>query len=139
MSKNLQRLDELIPQYALNKSEMDSYKKLCDKENAEIKSIMTDLVLPSYESGEYKATCTISERVSMNEDELLSLFSSVPGFVAVSYDYAIIKNKPYIDYDALEKAIYDGKLSNDQLLELDKAKEVKKVTILRITNRKEKK
>ena len=139
MSENLKKLDKLIPQYAMNKSEMDSYKKICDKENAEIKKLMTDLVLPFYEAGEYKATCTISERESMNEEILLSLFSSVPGFSRINYDYDIIKSKPYIDFDALEKAIYDGELSQDQLLELDKAKEVKKVTTLRVSKIKKKK
>lgn len=135
---NLNTLNELIPRYAQNKLELDSYKKICDKENAEIKAIMTDLVLPTHEAGGYKATCTVSERENLNEEILLSLFSSVPGFVQISNDYGIIKNKPYIDFDALEKAIYDEKLSNEQLLELNKAKEVKKVTTLRISKIKQK-
>jgi len=45
----LNDLDVLIPQYAENKSEMDSYKKICDKENAQIKSIMKDFVVEKYE------------------------------------------------------------------------------------------
>lgn len=136
MSKNLQKLDELIPQYAVNKSELDSYKKICDKENAEIKSIMTDLVLPSYDAGDYVATCSVSERESFNEEILISLFDSVPGFVKVCEQFEIIKSRPYIDFDALEKAIYDEALSKDQLLELEKAKEVKTVTTLRVKRKK---
>ena len=132
MSTNLKKLDELIPQYAMNKSEMDSYKKICDKENAEIKKLMTDLVLPFYEAGEYKATCTISERESMNEEMLLE--------IAHNHGISeIVKTKEYIDFDALEKAIYDGKISQEILLELDKAKEVKKVTTLRVSKIKKKK
>lgn len=132
MSTNLKKLDELIPQYAMNKSEMDSYKKICDKENAEIKKLMTDLVLPFYEAGEYKATCTISERESMNEEMLLE----IAHYHGIS---EIVKTKEYIDFDALEKAIYDGKISQEILLELDKAKEVKKVTTLRVSKIKKKK
>ena len=138
MSKNLSRLDELIPQYALNKKEMDDYKEICDKENAEIKKLMTDLILSSYETGEYKATCSISERKNLNEEVLLALFSSVPSFVKINQNCGIIKERPYIDFDALEKAIYDGRLNQDQLLELDKATEVKKVTTLRVTKIKKK-
>lgn len=132
MSTNLKKLDELIPQYAMNKSEMDSYKKICDKENAEIKKLMTDLVLPFYEAGEYKATCSISERESMNEEMLLE--------IAHHHGISeIVKTKEYIDFDALEKAIYDGKISQEILLEFDKAKEVKKVTTLRVSKIKKKK
>ena len=91
-------LDSLIQQYAMNKTEFDSYKKICDKENAEIKAIMLDGKIDSRISGDYKAT-----------------------------------------FDALEKAIYDGKLTQDQLLELDRAKEVKEVVTLRVTKIKKKK
>lgn len=132
----LNDLDELIPQYAANKAEADSYKKICEKENAKIKAIMKDFVVTEYVAGEYKATYSISKRETMNEDILISLFTSVPGFVSVSDNYGIVKNKPYIDFDALEKAIYDDKLTQDQLMELDKAKEVKEVVTLRVTKKK---
>ena len=132
-------LDNLIQQYAMNKTEFDSYKKICDKENAEIKAIMLDGKIDSRISGDYKATCTVSQRESMNEEVLLSLFTSVPGFVGVTDEYEIVKQRPYVDFDALEKAIYDGKLTQDQLLELDKAKEVKEVVTLRVTKIKKKK
>lgn len=135
----LNDLDVLIPQYAENKSEMDSYKKICDKENAQIKAIMKDFVVDNYEAGGYKASYSISKRETMNEDILIALFTSVPGFVFISENYGIVKNKPYIDFDALEKAIYDDKLTQDQLMELNKAKEVKEVVTLRVTKIKEKK
>lgn len=133
------KLDELIQSYAENKSEMDFYKKITDKENAQIKSIMLDEKMDSREVGDYKATCSVSQRESMNEEILLSLFTSVPGFVKVTDEYEIVKQRPYIDFDVLEKAIYDGKLNQDQLLELNKAKEVKEVVTLRITKVKKKK
>lgn len=126
MKMNLNDLDELIPQYALNKSEMDSYKKLCDKENAQIKSIMQNFGMPTYNVGDYKASYIISKRESMNEDKLLEIahFYGIP---------EIVKTKEYIDFDALENAIYNGKISDDVLLEMDKAKEVKEVVTLRVT------
>ena len=131
MSK-LTDLDSLIPRYAANKAEMDDYKRICDKENAEIKSIMGDLAVQHYETGGYKASYSVQQRESMNEDMLLEIahLFGIP---------EIVKTKEYIDFDALEKAIYDGKISDDILLEMDKAKEVKQVVTLRVTKVKEKK
>ena len=126
------KLDELIPQYASNKFEMESYKKICDRENAQIKSIMRDMDLSSYEAGGYKATYTISERESMNEEMLLE--------IAHKYDIPeIVKTKEYIDYDALENAIYNEQISQDVLLEMNKAKESKEVVTLRVSKIKNKK
>lgn len=128
----LQDLDTLIPRYAANKAEMDDYKKICDRENAEIKSIMRDFVVSSYEASGYKATYSVSERTSMNEEMLLDIAHNynIPG---------IVKTKEYIDYDALEKAIYDGNISEDVLLEMDKAKTVKEVVTLKVSKVKQKK
>lgn len=125
----MNRLDELIPQYAVNKSELDAYKKLCDKENAEIKSIMKDLALQKYEAGEYKATYTISKRETMDEEILLE----------VAHQFGIpeiVKTKEYIDFDALENAIYNGKISPEILTEMDRARSVKEVVTLRISKNK---
>ena len=132
-------LDTLIPQYAENKAELDSYKKICDKENAEIKSVMADFALQHYEAGGYKATYSVSQRESMNEEMLISMFTSVPGFVKVAEQYGIVKTKEYIDYDALENALYNNAMSNDQVIEMNKAREVKEVVTLRVTKVKEKK
>ena len=126
------RLDALIPQYAANKAELDDYKKICDKENAIIKSIMADMDEPTYEAGGYKATYSVSERTSMNEEMLLE----------IAHNYGIpniIKTKEYIDFDALENAIYKGDIPKEALLEMDKAKEVKEVVTLRVTKIKKKK
>ena len=127
----LQDLDTLIPQYAQNKADMDSYKKICDKENAQIKAIMKDFAIQNYETENYKATYTISERESMNEEILLG--------IAHHYGISeIVKTKEYIDFDALENAIYNGKISSEILQEMDKAKEVKEVVTLRVTKVKKK-
>lgn len=132
-------LDELIPQYGFNKRELDAYKKLCDRDNAKIKEIMLEADEKEHEAGDYIAKVIVSERENMNEEILLSLFSSVPGFVSVSDKYNIVKTKPYIDFDALENAIYNEALTSEQLLEMNKAKEVKEVVTLRVTRKGDKK
>jgi len=128
----LNELDTLIPQYANNKSELDGYKKICDRENAQIKAIMKDFVITNYEAGGYKASYSVSERESMNEEMLLE--------IAHNHGISeIVKTKEYIDYDALENAIYNGHISQDILLEMNKAKEIKEVVTLRVTKVKPKK
>lgn len=125
-------LEELIPQYAANKKEMDDYKKICDKENAQIKQLMLDGKISEKSAGGYVAKCTVSQRETMNEEKLLEIAHqfNIPD---------IVKMKEFIDFDALEKAIYDGKISSDILLEMNKAKESTQVVTLRVTKVKEKK
>lgn len=132
-------LKTLIEQYATNKSELEDYKKICDKENAQIKKAMLDSKLTNIETDNYRCVCSVSKRETMNEEELISLFTSVPGFVQLSSAYGIVKERPYIDFDVLEKVIYDGKMSNEMLMDLDKVKEVKEVVTLRVTKIKQKK
>lgn len=135
---NIVSLDDLILRYANNKAEFDSYKKLCDTDNAKIKELMLAENISEKQVEGYKATCTVSQRETMKEDILISMFTSLPAFIKLAEEYGIIKKKPYVDFDALEKVIYDGKLSNEQLLELDKAKESKDVVTLRISKVKNK-
>ena len=127
----LEKLDKLVPQYAQTKQQADTYKKQSDKENAEIKSIMTSLALQHYEAGGYKVVRSVQKRESINEEQLIE--------IAHKYNIPdVIKTKEYIDFDALEKAIYDGNISQDVLLEMDKAKDVKHVVQLRISKLEEK-
>lgn len=127
----LNDLERLIPQYAANKVELDSYKKICDRENTQIKSIMRDFAINKYEADGYKASYSVSTRETMNEDKLLE--------IAHMYGIPeIVKTKEYIDFDALEKALYDGKISKEIMLEMDKAKEVKEVVTLRVSKIKKK-
>lgn len=125
----LEDLDVLIPQYASNKAEMDSYKKLCDKDNAKIKSIMKNFVVDKYETKDYKASYIVSHRETINEEMLLE--------IAHSHGISeIIKTKEYIDFDALENALYNDRIPKDVVLEMDKAKEVKQVISLRVDKKK---
>jgi len=132
-------LDILIPRYAQNKQELDDYKKICDKENRQIKDSMKALGETEHPAGDYIAKYSVQQRESMNEDILISLFTSVPAFVGLDDKYNIVKTKPYIDFDALEKALYNNELSETLLADLDKAREVKEVVTLRVSKIKKKK
>ena len=125
-------LDVLIPQYAENKSMLDDYKKICDRENKQIKELMTEE--SSYEAGGYKATKIVQHRDTINEDKLLDVLVKA-GF----RDTPIIKTREYIDMDELESALYKGMIEEDILMEIDKCRESKEVVTLRISKVKEKK
>lgn len=136
------KLDNLITTFAQNKLILDGYKKLTDKENAEIKSIMLSENLHTHEVGDYKATVTVSQRDTINEEMLLDIIkhsTDTNSVILSSPDFGIVKVKEYIDFDALEKAIYDGKIPNETIVEMNKARESKEVVTLKVTKVKKKK
>ncbi len=127
-------LKELIPSYYLNKQEADSYKKICDAQNKEIKNLMAELGQDKYDVEDYHAVRSISTRESFNEIALIELLKSKLGA-----DTPIIKTKEYVDMDALEKNIYNGEVTKETLLEMEKCKNVTEVVTLKITKKKGKK
>jgi hypothetical protein len=125
-------LDDLIPQYALNKQEFDSYKKLCDEENKQIKELMVSQDIKEAFSGPYKVTYSVARKETINEDRLLAKLDTAPESVKqVVQEYGIIKTKPYIDFDALEKALYAGDFEDVDIVA--SCKEVKETPTLRLS------
>lgn len=131
---NLEKLDELVPKYGEEKSVMDRYKKLCDMDNKLIKELMEDLALQHYTSDGYKVTRSVQERESVDEDLLLNLLKPFPEVQV----HNIIKTKEYVDFDALEAALYKDALPKDVLLAIDKARTIKLVTTLKVSKVKKK-
>lgn len=123
-------LEGMISNYYMNKQELDSYTKLCDTENAEIKKVMKDLKLDTHEFGDYKATRSVQNRETINAELLLDIIRS--------HNIPAIKTKEYVDMDVLESLIYNNEVSKEVLLEMDKARDSKEVVILRVTKKKEK-
>lgn len=127
----MNNLEQLIDAYALNKSELDSYKKICDAENAEIKALMTELELDKAYTEDYTATLSIQHRETMDEDKLLEVLRDA------GYADIVIRTKEYVDMDLLEAAIYHDRIDKDTLLAMQRCKEVKEVQTLKISKRKE--
>ena len=123
-----EKLQELIPHYQLNKSEMDSYKKVVDKDNKEIKMIMLESQLPEFIVGDIKATCSVSEREDFIEEALIEKLKEM------KVD-GVIKMKEYIDMDALENAIYNGELNAAELASCQTKKEVVTLRVTKIKER----
>jgi len=112
-----EKLSRLLPVYEANKSKMDSYKKLVDKDNKEIKSIMLEAGLREFVVDDIKASCLVSKREDFIEEALIAKLKEmkVPG---------IVKKKEYVDMDALENAIYNGKVDAAALADCQTKKEV---------------
>lgn len=127
-------LNELINSYVQHKYSFDELKKICDAENKEIKKAMKEAGVNKYTVGGYVAKYQVQKRETMNEEMLLDMFR-----VLNSRDLTlgIIKTKEYIDYSALESAIYNGKIPSEMIADMDKAREVTEVEVLRITRAKE--
>lgn len=123
-----EKLSQLLPVYEANKSKMDSYKKLVDKDNKKIKSIMLEAGLKEFVVDDIKASCSVSEREDFIEEALIAKLKEmkVPG---------IVKKKEYVDMDALENAIYNGKIDAAALADCQTKKEV---VTLRVTKLKRK-
>ena len=123
-----EKLSQLLPVYEANKSKMDSYKKLVDKDNKEIKTIMLGAGLREFVVDDIKASCSVSEREDFIEEALIAKLKEmkVPG---------IVKKKEYVDMDALENAIYNGKIDAAALADCQTKKEV---VTLRVTKLKRK-
>lgn len=112
-----EKLSQLLPVYEANKSKMDSYKKLVDKDNKEIKTIMLGAGLREFVVDDIKASCTVSEREDFIEEALIAKLKEMKV-------RGIVKKKEYVDMDALENAIYNGKIDAAALADCQTKKEV---------------
>lgn len=123
-----EKLSQLLPVYEANKSEMDSYKKLVDKDNKEIKTIMLGAELGEFIVDDIQASCRVSEREDFIEEALIAKLKEMK-------IRGIVKKKEYVDMDALENAIYNGKIDAATLADCQTKKEV---VTLRVTKLKRK-
>lgn len=125
-------LDELIPNYYANKQELDDYKKICDITNAKIKDLMLEAGEDEHTVGEYTAKRTVVEKESISEEKLMAVLRkyNVPD---------VIKNKEYVDMDALEGYLYNNVMSTEFATDLASCKSVTEVVQLRVTKKKPKK
>ena len=121
-------LSELVPRYYTNNTEMKKYKKLADADNKEIKEVMGLLNLTEYEVGGITAKISVSKRVDLLEDVLMEK-------IKVLGVEGIIKTKEYIDMDALEDALYHGRINPATLAQAQVEKEV---VTLRVNKKKAK-
>lgn len=124
-----ENLKELIRLFYEDKQSLEKYKKSTEEYNKEIKEGMKELDINEFETDDgLIAKISIQNRESFIDEKLIEKIkeSKVPG---------IIKTKEYVDMDALEDAIYNGKFDASTLTT---CKTSQKVVTLKVTKRKEK-
>ena len=123
------------PRFNLSKA-IDEYKESKDRENAlkkantamneSIKKYMSENGMDEASSDMYTAVLSNTTKESLNEDLAIAIIKENLGGALLN---SVIKQKEYIDEDALEKLVYNGDFD---ISKLEKAKITKVTTTLRI-------
>lgn len=123
-------LKELIDNYIVDKSKESEIKARTSEENKQIKEQFTKLKINSY-SGE-NGTVKMSEEKheSFIEEDLIAFLKDN------GYANNIVKTKEYVDFDALESAIYHEEIPINVQKDMSKCKSVNTVIKLRISKKK---
>lgn len=124
-------LSKIIDEYKESKDKENALKKVNNELNENIKSYMHEHNMSSADSEKYTATLTKTDKESLNEDLAIELIKENLSGALLS---SVIKQKEYIDEDALEKLVYNGDFD---ISKLEKAKITKTSYTLRVTRRKE--
>lgn len=124
-------LSKIIDEYKESKDKENALKKVNNALSENIKGYMYEHDMSSADSEKYTATLTRSAKESLNEDLAIEIIKENLNGALLS---SVIKQKEYIDEDALEKLVYNGDFDINKLA---KAKITKTSYTLRVTRRKE--
>ncbi len=123
------RLASLVSDYIFNKDREKEFKDAASAENTEIKAIMNELSISKFATED--GSVSLSERVTEDfiEDKLITFLKTR------NLADDIVKTKEYVDFDALESAIYHEKIVGDDLRDMSECKSVKTTQVLRINKK----
>lgn len=124
-----ERLTYLVKSYIANKDKEKEFKDAASAENTEIKELMNAASLDKFSTDD--GSVTLSERVTEDfVEERLLVFLKERGL-----SEGIVKTKEYVDFDALESAIYHEKIVGDDLKDMASCKDKKVTQVLRISKK----
>ena len=103
--RNVFDLSTAIDKYKESKDNENALKKSNNELNETIKTYMQEHDMTSANSEKYTATLSCTEKESLNEDLAIEIIKENLGGALLS---SVIKQKEYIDEDALEKLVYNG-------------------------------
>lgn len=124
-----ENLKTLINDYADKDKLFKSVKKECDNLKSDIKDTMAEMKIADFNTGDYTAVLSTVTKETMDEELLIP-------FIKNLNIRGIVKKREYVDMDALEKAIYSGKISQENLIEMNKCKTSTSYTTLRVKKNK---
>lgn len=128
---NAFNLSEMIDTYKTSKDKENALKKANNELNENIKTYMQENNMTSANSKNWTATLSCTKKESLNEDLAIEIIKKNLGGALLS---SVIKQKEYIDEDALEKLVYNGDFDINKLA---KAKMVKETYTLRVGKKKD--
>lgn len=121
-----ERLKHLVSDYIANNEMANDYKKAASAQNTEIKALMSEFNLKEVVSDAGAVTLSDKTSETFIEDKLIEFLKTRN----IAYD--IVKTKEYVDFDALESAIYHEKITGDNLKDMSSCKEIKVTQVLRV-------
>ena len=124
-------LNELVPLYGEKNTACNALKKEVADLNSNLKKVIKafdkqneDIIIDGW-----KCKLTVTEDSVLNEARLIEF--------AKQHNIDIIRQKEYIDFDALESLIYHGEIAKEVLIEMDSCKDDTTKETLRINKVKE--
>ena len=129
--RNVFDLSKAIDKYKESKDNENALKKANNELNETIKTYMQEHDMTSANSENWTATLSCTKKESLNEDLAIEIIKENLGGALLS---SVIKQKEYIDEDALEKLVYNGDFDINKLA---KAKMVKETYTLRVGKKKD--
>jgi hypothetical protein len=108
--------DSMVDDYVVAKKREQEAGKVTKVLGPQIKKYLAEDNLTNYDTADSSVSVQIRSSVSFDEELLIDYLKSS------GLSRGLVKRKEYVDFDALESAIYRGKLSEEQIKELDKFK-----------------
>lgn len=98
-------LSKAIDEYKESKDKENAFKKANDRMSKDIKQYMIDNDMTKANGEKYTVTMSKTVKQKLNEDLAIEIIKeNLDGALLAS----VIKQKEYIDEDALEKLVYNG-------------------------------
>ena len=128
-------LNSMIDSYGELKDRINSLDKEAKSFNATIKERIKEEVVENdgkyISNGDnYVVTLTMRDTSKMNEEKLIAYLKKH------KLAKGIVKRKEYVDEKAFEEAVYNGLISEEQLLEMDSCKDVSTTEVLTVKKKK---
>ena len=105
-------LSKVIDEYKESKDKENALKKANTAMNESIKKYMSENGMDEASSDMYTAVLSNTTNESLNEDLAIAIIKENLGSALLN---SVIKQKEYIDEDALEKLMYNGDFDSSKL------------------------
>ena len=116
-----------------NKHDFKELDEQIKKDTKYIKEKLAERKITEFETDSCKAVITYQQRNSMDEEKLIEILKN---YLSKTGQEKVIKTKEYVDYDELEKLIYNGVIPAEKL---EPAQTTKTIAVLNVKQRKENK